>query len=145
MMNPYRRGQACLGRLGLTFTIFCAVGIFACASQDFLLTGSWESTEITHPSPFFSGALASNTGRNVSLILNRHGTFTWVEPEGVCHSGVYRIQGQALLLIPSPEKERIRLDYTFRGDELRLKTPDGFMFEFRKTPHQVDAGAKPCN
>jgi hypothetical protein len=79
------------------------------------------------------------------LVLDRHGTFTWLEPEGLCHSGTYRIQGHALLLTALPEEERIRLDYTFRGDELRLKTPDGFMFEFRKTSHQADAGARPCN
>lgn len=145
MMNPYRRGQVCLGRLWLTFTLCCAVGIFACASQDLLLTGSWGSTEITHPSPFFSRALASNTGRNVRLVLDQFGTFTWLEPEGVCHSGTYLIQDHALLLTASPGEERIRLDYTFHGDELRLKTPDGFMFEFRKTPHQVHARTKPCN
>ena len=145
MMNPNRRGQVCLGRLWSTYTVCCAVGIFACASQDLQLTGSWGSTEITHPSPFFSGVPASNTGRNVSLVLDRHGTFRWLEPEGACHSGTYLIQDHALLLTTSPGEERIRLDYTFRGDELRLKTPDGFMFEFRKTPHQVDAGTKPCN
>jgi hypothetical protein len=145
MMNPYRRGRVCLGRLWLTFTISCAVGVFACSSQNLLLTGSWGSTEITHPSPFFSGALASNTGRNVRLVLDQYGTFTWLESEDVCHSGTYRIQGHALLLTASPGNEPIRLDYTFRGDELRMKSPDGFMFEFRKTPHQTDAGAKPCN
>ncbi|MFZ1748059.1 MAG: hypothetical protein WAU17_19275 [Nitrospirales bacterium] len=134
-----------MGRLWLTFTLCCAVGIFACASQDLLLTGSWGSTEITHPSPFFSGALASNTGRNVSLVLDQYGTFTWLEPEGACHSGSYLIQGHTLLLTPSSGAERIRLDYTFRGNELRLKSPDGFMFGFRKTPYQVDAGTKPCN
>ena len=143
-MNQYRGGPLFLDRLWLTFTLYCAVGIFACASQNLLLTGSWGSTEITHPSPFFSGALASNTGRKVRLVLDQYGTFTWLEPAGVCHSGTYLIQGDALLLNALPGEEHIRLDYTFRGDELRLKTPDGFMFEFRKTLHQADAGAKPC-
>ena len=145
MMNPYRQGQVCLSRLWLAFAVCCAVGIGACVTQDHLLTGSWGSTEITHPSPFFSGVPASNPGRNVRLILDRHGTFTWLEPDGVCHSGTYLIQGHALLLTASPAREHIRLDYTFRGDELRLKTPDDFIFDFRKTPHQADAGAQPCD
>jgi Ca2+-binding EF-hand superfamily protein len=109
------------------------------------LTGSWGSTEITHPSPFFSDALDSNTGRNVRLVLDQYGTFRWFEPEGICHSGTYLIQDHALLLTAWPGEERIRLDYTFRGDDLRLKSPDGFIFEFRKTPHQANAGANPCN
>ncbi|MCW5783968.1 MAG: hypothetical protein KIT39_11715 [Nitrospirales bacterium] len=144
-MNQYRRGQICWGRLWLTFAVCCAVGIFGCASQNQLLTGSWGSTEITHPSPFFSGVPAPNTGRKIRLVLDRYGTFTWLEPDGVCHSGTYLIQGHALLLTASPAGEHIRLDYTFRGDELRLKTPDDFIFDFRKTPHQADAGAQPCD
>ncbi len=79
------------------------------------------------------------------LVLDQYGTFTWLEPEGACHSGSYLIQGHTLLLTASPGREPVRLDYTFRGDELRLKTPDGFIFDFRKTPHQADAEAKPCD
>ena len=69
----------------------------------------------------------------------------WLEPEGVCHSGTYLIQANALLLTESQGGERIRLDFTIRGDQLRLKSPDGFMFDFRRAPHQADAGAKPCD
>ncbi len=144
-MHPYRRGQVFFGRLRLTFTVCCAVGIFSCASQDLLLTGSWGSTEITYPSPFFSGALAPTTGRNVMLLLDQSGEFTWLESEGNCHSGTYLIQGHALLLTASRGGEHIRLDYTVRGDQLRLKSPDGFRFDFRKSLHQADTGAKPCN
>ncbi|GJL59119.1 MAG: hypothetical protein NPIRA03_19760 [Nitrospirales bacterium] len=144
-MNPYRRGQLSLGRNWLTLTVYCAVGVLACTSQDRLLTGSWGSTGITHPSPFFSGVPAPDAGRHAMLVLGQDGKFTWREPEGVCHSGTYLIQGHALLLTESTGGERIRLDYAFRGDHLRLKSPDGFMFDFRKTPHLADAGAKPCN
>lgn len=69
----------------------------------------------------------------------------WIEPEGVCHSGTYLIQANALLLTESPGGERIRLDYVIRGDQLRLKSPDGFMFDFQRAPHQADASTKPCN
>ncbi len=134
-----------MGRHWLTLTVYCAAGVLACTSQDRLLTGSWGGTGITHPSPFFSGALAPDADRHVMLVLGQDGKFTWHEPEGFCHSGTYLIQGNALLLIESTGGERIRLDYAFRGDELRLKSPDGFMFDFRKTPHRTDAGAKPCN
>jgi len=144
-MDSYRQGQLSLNRFWLTLTICCAVGIFSCASQELVLTGSWGSTEITHPSPFFSGALAPNTHSPVRLFLHQSGEFMWLEPEGVCHSGTYLIQGHALLLTESHGGERIRLDYAFHGDRLRLKSPDGFIFAFGRTPHQANADTKPCN
>lgn len=144
-MISHRQRQLPLSRFRLTLSVCCAIGIFACASQDLVLTGSWGSTEITHPSPFFPQTLAPKTHGTLRLFLNPSGEFMWLEPEGVCHSGTYLIQANTLLLTESQGGERIRLDYAIRGDQLRLKTPDGFMFDFRRAPHQADAGAKPCN
>ncbi len=79
------------------------------------------------------------------LFLNQSGEFLWLEPEGVCHLGTYLIQANALLLTDSQGGERIRLDYAIHGDQLRLNSPDGFRFDFRRAPRPADADAKPCN
>lgn len=102
------------------------------------------STEITHPSPFFTETLGDDQHKHITLFFDEAGGFVWLAPQEVCHFGTYLVQNHTLVLT-DPQGEAIILGYAFVGDELRLKSPDGFMFDFRKVPHQADADAKPCN
>jgi len=129
-------------RLPTPFIVVCAVWIFGCVSQGHQLTGSWDSSEITHTSPFFAETLSDDKQRTITLFFDQAGGFVWHDHDGVCHLGKYLIQDNALVLTES-EGESIALGYALGEDRLRLKSPDGFMFEFRRSSE--GAGAKPCN
>ncbi|HNP61007.1 MAG TPA: hypothetical protein PKM72_09220 [Nitrospirales bacterium] len=143
MMNSNQQRQLSLSRFWVILTIWWGVGLFACASQDLVLTGSWVSAEMTHPSPFFTETLGDDRHKPITLIFDQAGGFVWLAPQEVCHFGTYRVQDHTLLLT-EPEGETVILRYAFIGHQLQLKSPDGFMFDFRKVPHQADADAKPC-
>ena len=137
------KGTATRGASPLTLIVVCAVWIFGCASQTLQLPGSWISTEITHPSPFFAETLSEDKQRTITFFFDQFGGFMWVDDEGICHLGTYLLQDSALVLTES-QNEPIILGYTFGGDRLRLTSPDGFMFEFRRASEGAHAGAKPC-
>ncbi|MDR4462134.1 MAG: hypothetical protein MRJ67_16710 [Nitrospirales bacterium] len=144
-MRTYRQGRPPLSRWWLVLNLMWPVGLFACTSQDLVLKGWWISTDITHPSPFFSETLTDDKSKSITLSFDEAGGFEWRDREEVCHVGVYLVQDHTLVLT-DPQGEAIILGYTFEEDQLRLKSPDGFIFDFRKVPPQADAaGANPCN
>lgn len=122
----------------------CVVWVVGCASQGLQLPGSWLSTGVTHPSSFFAETLADDIHKSIALFFDQAGGFEWLDHDGVCHLGQYRVQDGILVLTKS-QSETITLVYTFRGDQLQLKSPDGFMFEFRKASEEATLGDKPCN
>ena len=122
----------------------CSIGVFACAYQGVELTGTWVSTEITHPSPFFAKPLAKDKHGNITLFLDQAGRYMWLDHEGDCHAGKYLVRDSALVLT-EPQGEPITLGVAFGGDRLRLKSQDGFVFEFRRGPEGTQAGTGPCN
>ena len=143
-MNPYRQGKKIYWQCCLTLVALCAVWILACSSQVPRLTGSWLSAKITHPSPFFAETLATHNPRNIDLYFDQAGGYVWRESQGVCHLGNYLIQDDALVLTSS-HAAPITLGYNFRGGQLQIKSPDGFLFVFRRASEDDHAAAKPCH
>ena len=145
MMNPsLQKTQQPWSRFFFLLSIMCSFGVFACVYQGAELTGTWVSTEITHPSPFFAKALAQDKHGNITLFLDRAGIFMWLDHEGDCHAGKYLVQDSALILTES-QGEPITLGFAFGGNRLRLKSPDGFVFEFQRGAEGTHAGTGTCD
>ena len=140
--QSYKRGSIPFLVVCLTLIVACEFWVLGCVSQEQQLTGSWLSHEITHPSPFFLETLSNDTQPTITLFFDPAGGFVWHDQEGVCHLGKYLIQ-DSVLVLTTPQGESITLGYALDEDRLRLKSPDGFMFEFRRASE--DAGAEPCN
>jgi len=143
-MNPYRQGQPMYWQCCLNLIALCAVWNFGCSSHVPQLTGSWLSTDITHPSPFFAETLANHTPQSLDLYFDQAGGFVWRERQGVCHLGKYLLQDGTLVLTESQGKP-ITLGYTFRGDRLQMTSPDGFSFVFRRASGDGRMDTTPCD
>lgn len=122
----------------------CVVWVVGCASQGLQLPGSWLSTGVTHPSSFFAETLADDKHKSIALFFDQDGGFVWHDRDGVCHLGQYRVQ-DGILVLNKSQGEPLTLGYTFREDRLRLKSPDGFMFEFRRASEGAHASGRPCD
>jgi hypothetical protein len=68
--SKYCKG-AVYKRLPTPFIVVCAVLFVGCVSQGYQLTGSWVSTEITHPSPYFAEMLSDDKQRKITLFLDQ--------------------------------------------------------------------------
>jgi len=115
----------------------------SCAGQSTELVGWWISTTITHPSPFFADTLGDDKHRQVTLFFGQSKEFVRLDHEGGCHMGTYLLQDAALVLTEFQE-EPIAMGYTLRGEQLQLKSPDGFVFEFYRTSKNDFADPTPC-
>ena len=142
-MNPYYHPHQSPTLFSFILILMGVVVIFSCTGQGVELIGSWVSTEITHPSPFFAETLGHEKHRNVTLIFDQAGEFVGLDHEGGCHMGTYFLQNDTLVLTESQD-EPIPIGYALRGERLQLKSPDGFIFEFHRTSKDDPAGAKPC-
>ncbi len=144
ILESYGRTQQLCSRFFLTtVSLVCGVGFFACASQGMDLTGTWVSTEISHPSPFFAETLSHDTHKSLTLFFYRTGEFTWRNREDGCLAGTYFIQNGTLILTKS-HGEAITLEYAVLGDRLLLRSRDDFKFDFQKTSEGNPVVTKPC-
>ena len=103
------------------------------------------STDITHPSPFFSETLADDKHKHLILFFDEAGGFLGLDHEGICHLGTYLVQDDTLVLTEA-QGEPITVGYAFLGGHrLQLKSPDGFTIEFQRASENSHTNVKPCN
>ena len=143
ILESYRRTQQLYSRFRLTLSLVCVVGFFAFACQGMDLTGTWVSTEISHPSLFFAETLSHDTHKSLTLFFDPTGVFTLRTREDGCLAGTYFIQNGTLVLTKS-HGEAITLEYAVLGDRLLLRSRDDFKFEFQKTSEGNHVVTKPC-
>ena len=102
-----------------------------CAGDNIDLSGTWSSSEITNPSPFFAQTLPDTKPGSVSVSFDQSGRFVWLDREGRQLPGAYLVDGDALVLTLD-QGETTRLKYTLNNDQLVLRTTDGFVFVLKK-------------
>lgn len=117
------------------FTIIIIISLIAmsCSAQKHPIAGTWTSTSISNPAPFFKNTLPDNRPGTVIFSADKKGTFTWRNKEDKnIIAGKFTLSGNQLNLEGKNEKP-VKLKVVIETDKMSLLTDDGFTFSFRRS------------
>jgi len=116
-----------------TIIIIIALTAASCSTQKHSIIGTWTSTSISNPAPFFKNTLPDNTPGIVIFSADENGTFTWQnKKEKNIIEGKFTLSGNQLNLEGNNEKP-VKLKVIIDADKMSLLTNDGFTFAFRRS------------
>jgi len=113
--------------------IITALTLASCSTPKASITGTWTSTSISNPAPFFKNTLPDNRSGLIIFSPAPDGTFTWHhKEEKKIVTGTYTLSGNKLTLEVKDEKP-VKTKIHIEGEKMSLLTNDGFTFTFRRS------------